>query len=683
MRNDKRELDLRRLDEIQVSDELKRRTILKCKDLNKGGIVMKRRWAAAVMTLIVSIFAFTYVLSYLRQDKDTKEVSYELTQVQSKKEFLSMINKKLKEQNDGIRLFGGRQVAEKAADSSAQNNSKEHSSTNVQVEGIDEADIIKTDGQYIYVINFERNELNVYTAEEKPKKIFSLKGEGILGSREAKEYKGYKRNIGLQDMFLYKNGNKNYLVIMSIVSRYKENPEQPSLKERVIGIMPIYYGENTTLISVYDVSNIEKVNVVKQYEITGDKLSARLKDGKVYLVTNKGFYYYFRESSNSNNLLPYYIEYGQEVEKKEIDVSNIRYNKQDIQPNYTIISAIDINKNTIDNQVVLGYFENMYMSNDSLYLVKTAVNYKEIKQDSNKPNDSIAVSIYDEDTVIYKFDLGEKVEYRKFTTVKGRIINQFSMDEYDGYFRIATTESINQNNKFTTTNNVYVIDKNMNVVGKINNIAPDERIYSTRFVKDKLYMVTFKQVDPLFVIDLKNPRQPKILGLLKIPGYSTYLHPYDENTIIGFGMDTGETEGRVVNKGMKVAIFDVKDVNNPKQKDSIEIGGKGTFSESLYNHKALVEYRKYNLYAFELYETKDDDSYVLDFAGLCLMQIENGRLNVKAKISHSITSSQNEYKEPIYGYRAVFVDNLMFVISSRAISVINLDNMKEVYRGNI
>ncbi|CDF57486.1 beta-propeller domain-containing protein [Thermobrachium celere] len=681
MKND-REFDLSGLDEIKVTEELKRRTLYKCKNLNKGGIFMGKRMAAAVMTLVVSIFALTYVFSYLRQNKETKEVAYELTQVENKKEFISMLNKKLKEGSGGLKFFGGRLGEEKAQDST-KTTSREHSNTNVQVEGIDEADIIKTDGQYIYVINFERNEINVYTAEEKPKKVLSLKAEEILGSKEAKEFKGYKRQISLQDMFLYKNDGKDYLVVMSNVNRYKENPQQTSLKDRVIGIMPIYYGEDTTLISVCDVTDIQKPNVVKQFEIAGYKLSARLKDGKVYLVTNKGVYYRIMESNKSDSLLPYYIEYGEEAIKKEIDVSNIRYNKQDIQPNYTIIAAVDLNKNTISNQVVLGYFENMYMSHESLYLVKTAVNYKEIKQDSNKQGESIAVAVYDEETVIYKFDLGEKVEYKKFVSVKGRIINQFSMDEYEGYFRIATTESINQNNKFTTTNNVYVIDKNMNVVGKINNIAPDERIYSTRFVGDKLYMVTFKQVDPLFVIDLKNPREPKILGLLKIPGYSTYLHPYDENTIIGFGMDTGEFEGRVVNKGMKVAIFDVTDLNHPKQKDSIEIGGKGTFSESLYNHKALVEYKKYDLYAFDLYETRDDDSYNIKFTGICLMQIKNDKLDIKAKITHNKVDSIDAYREPLYGYRAVFVDNLMFVISTRAISVINLDTMKEVYSGNI
>ncbi|WDC85576.1 beta-propeller domain-containing protein [Caloramator sp. mosi_1] len=207
---------------------------------------------------------------------------------------------------------------EKALDSKAQSTSREHSNTNVQVQGIDEADIIKTDGNYIYVINFERNEVTIFTAEEKPKKITALKGEELLGDKEVKEFKGYKRNINLTDMFLYKNDSKNYLVLMSSVSRFKENQQQPSLKEKVIGIMPIYYGEDTTLISIYDISDIQKPISVKQYEINGYKLSARLKDGRVYIVTNKGFYYYIRESANNDSLLPYYIEYGKEAVKKKL-----------------------------------------------------------------------------------------------------------------------------------------------------------------------------------------------------------------------------------------------------------------------------------------------------------------------------------------------------------------------------
>jgi uncharacterized secreted protein with C-terminal beta-propeller domain len=122
--------------------------------------------------------------------------------------------------------------------------------------------------------------------------------------------------------------------------------------------------------------------------------------------------------------------------------------------------------------------------------------------------------------------------------VPGTVLNQYAMDEQGGYFRIASTKGqIGRNDEMTSKNNVYIMNEAMDVIGKLEDLAPGEKIYSTRFMGNRLYMVTFKQVDPLFVIDLTNPQAPKTLGSLKIPGYSEYLHPYDETHIIGFGKD--------------------------------------------------------------------------------------------------------------------------------------------------
>ena len=125
------------------------------------------------------------------------------------------------------------------------------------------------------------------------------------------------------------------------------------------------------------------------------------------------------------------------------------------------------------------------------------------------------------------------------------------------------------------------LNSKMETIGKLENLAEKERIYSTRFIGDRLYMVTFLRIDPLFVIDLSNPNKPEVLGELKIPGFSDYLHPYDENHIIGIGKETGTNDwGGVSTKGVKVALFDVSDVKNPKQVDSYEIGQAGTDSEA-------------------------------------------------------------------------------------------------------
>ena len=167
------------------------------------------------------------------------------------------------------------------------------------------------------------------------------------------------------------------------------------------------------------------------------------------------------------------------------------------------------------------------------------------------------------------------------------------MDEQNGFFRIATTTGeMGGADRLTSKNNVYIMDEALQLTGKIEDIAPGEKIYSVRFMGDRAYMVTFKNVDPFFVLDLKNPASPKILGALKIPGFSDYLHPYDDNHIIGFGKETVElTQNGGTNayyQGLKLAIFDVTDVSHPVEMFKTIIGDRGTDSEVLRNHKTLL-----------------------------------------------------------------------------------------------
>ena len=199
-----------------------------------------------------------------------------------------------------------------------------------------------------------------------------------------------------------------------------------------------------------------------------------------------------------------------------------------------------------------------------------------------------------------KFAVDEtELDYVASVEVPGYSLNQFSMDEHDGNFRIATTEGEVWSSANPSSNNLYIYDEDLKPLGDIQNIAPGESIYSTRFMGDRVYMVTFKKVDPFFVIDASDPTDPEVLGELKIPGYSNYLHPLDENHVIGIGKDTVEPGDDEANnfwnevdfawyQGMKMAIFDVTDVENPVELHKEIIGDRGTYSELLYNHKALM-----------------------------------------------------------------------------------------------
>ena len=163
-------------------------------------------------------------------------------------------------------------------------------------------------------------------------------------------------------------------------------------------------------------------------------------------------------------------------------------------------------------------------------------------------------------TGLYKFGIdGGRIRYIAAGEVEGHLLNQFSMDEYGGNLRVATTVEGYGSSGSYQYNNVFVLDPGMKTIGSLKYIAPDEKIYSTRFIGDRLYMVTFKRIDPLFVIDLSDPKNPGILGKLKIPGYSHSLPPYASDHIIGIGKETELNDwGGVSTSGLKLALFDVE-----------------------------------------------------------------------------------------------------------------------------
>ena len=184
----------------------------------------------------------------------------------------------------------------------------------------------------------------------------------------------------------------------------------------------------------------------------------------------------------------------------------------------------------------------------------------------------------------------------------GRVLNQFSMDEYNGFFRIATTVWSG-----SPKNSVYVLDaESLEIVGKLEGLAVGERIYSARFVGDKCYLVTFKKVDPFFVIDLSLPHMPRVLGWLKIPGFSTYLHPINETLILGIGKETVEakTGNFAWFQGVKISLFDVSNFTNPREVSRIVIGDRGSDTPVLRNHRAFVFDKRYNLIYLPVIATK-------------------------------------------------------------------------------
>lgn len=532
-----------------------------------------------------------------------------------------------------------RNVQSKAKDQ-AKEMSSEHSETNTQVKGVDEADIVKTDGSYIYTLS--------------KNKIFIVKGTKddfrVVSTVYSKDY------IPLE---FYIKDNK--LITIGHFHGVTIGKKEQNKKLR---IAPNF--SNSLKVLVYDISDKNNISLLRDIELEGNYLSSRLIDNNFYLVANKRVY------RGNEEIRPYYKD---SIDKKKsfINYEDIRYFPESIYNNYLITVGLDLNdldSSKVDVNAYLGSGNNMYVSTENMYISQDKYKYNIYNMKEHLDTESISS--------IFKFNLRNgKIIYSNNGEVPGRILNQFSMDEHKGNFRIATTKR-NSWRDSESTNNVYVLDENLKIVGKTKDLAPGERIYSVRFMGDKVYVVTFRQVDPFYVIDLANPKSPEVLGYLKIPGYSSYLHPYDENHIIGIGMDTIDKEGRVINGGVKISMFDVTDYNNPVELNKIIIGEQGSHTDILHNHKSLLFSKNRNILAFPIYASSyDKGTYKHNFEtqGAFVFKIdENYKLKLRGDISH--LDKNNNYND--YIRRILFIDNNLYTISDNKIKISDFDTLEDI-----
>ena len=290
---------------------------------------------------------------------------------------------------------------------------------------------------------------------------------------------------------------------------------------------------------------------------------------------------------------------------------------------------------------------------------------------------------YLEYTVINKISVSNgEIAVEGNGKVPGHIINQFSMDEHDDTFRIATTLSQRWSSfakqQTTSTSNVYALDKSMKITGKLEGMAEGEQIYSTRFIGDRLYMVTFRQVDPFFVIDLSNPSDIKELGKLKIPGFSRYLHPYDGNTIIGIGQDSTE-QGRI--KGLKISLFDVSDVQNPKEIAKFVTDERYAQSTALWEHKAFLFDKEKQLlvipaYSYEYSPTTGQQQS--GYNGAFVFKITKNDIELRGLIDHSGGQSGQQYYYQPMVERSLWINELLYTKSPNLLRVNKIDDLSSV-----
>lgn len=543
--------------------------------------------------------------------------------------------------------------------------------TNEQVKGVNEADIIKNDGTYLYMV-FNKYYNIPYGVDEEKTEVSA----GSAGSSDTSQsydsssmpYVGQWRGVSV--IAIIKPSKNGKMEVISIINAEIDDgvERQDIINMYVKGdmlhaIYSVYDSKeykSSTLAITFDITDRQNPVEVRRFYQSGSHISSRLIGDSLVLITNHYVTLYENSDIVKNNCIPETGVVYRDVAR--LPSQNICVMDNVSSPSYLVVSNI----NLIDTDkepataAILGGGENVYCTTEKLYVTNG-------KWNSNFATAAGTIEIAiapsgEANTTIYSFDItAGNVIYKANNTVDGYVLNQFSIDEYNGHLRIATTTgSFDKSNNF-----VYVLSADtLKQAGVIKDISPGETIKSVRFMGDRGYVVTFLQTDPLFVLDLSKPDSPKILGELKITGFSSYLHPITPTLLIGIGVD-GTEEGQ--NNSLKVSLFDVSDPSKPKEIDKSVFGDNNQFVHSVayYDHKAICydEDTKTLYFPIEIVNYLATGNTFPSYYGVIGLKIDvqNKKFSESANylLNHSAQSSV---------IRSTYIDNLLFAFSNDSVS---------------
>lgn len=466
-----------------------------------------------------------------------------------------------------------------------------YSDTNNQVKGVQEADIIKTDGKYIYACGYALKGIVYYPnfsttgIDASQSRVYILSADnGKLNLVSTIQFRSEQNNVkyALKEILLY----ENTLVLI------KEGYSYDNETANYYNYKDYYYmrsASNTTAVEIYDIT--DKSNPVFKNELyqSGFYNSSRMIGKYLYIISTYSVY------NPDVNAPETYIPFCSPYNKKNLMPADCIVVPETVSSNnYNVITGLDVTKpdNFKSKAATLGFGGTIYASERNIYIASNTaiINSNAESSEDSSPYTSTTM----DGTSIYRFSLNEgNVAFAASGKVVGYLINQFAMDEYNNALRVAVTvteynfsyvkgESNDVISGYATVNrynDLYVLDMNLNLIGSIHNMAPNETIRSVRFDGDVGYVVTFRNVDPLFAIDLSNPKAPKVLSALKIPGFSTYLHAYGDGLLFGLGLDSNV---------IKLSMFNVADKTNVSEITVYKLDNNYAYSEALSNHKAIL-----------------------------------------------------------------------------------------------
>ncbi len=598
----------------------------------------------------------------------------------------------------GFQLAGG---AEKTAAPP-----KDYTTTNNQVAGVDEADFIKNDGTRIFVLSGGK----LYATTSWPASDLAILGKVAV--------EGYPRELFL-------DGTNRAVVFSQVFRKY---PLQPELGFTCDALNCGYSFSNTTKMTVFDVSDMTNLKVINEYFLPGSYQSARKIGTSVRMVMTDSFRFpatvkfwpdyseklwdpssksrlaarynelistneaLIRAQTLSDWLPPGTAVLNGKSSKMPQDCESFSRVNAPTRLGIVTVATLNLSNPTavIDRNSILGEAGEIYASASNLYVATR--HWWWWPRPGQKDT-----------TYVHKFDISqpEKARYVASGTIDGHIVDQFSMDENSkGFFRLATTISSrvpdlkNPNNwwgTLETTNQIHVTQENkgrLEVVGQTEELAKGERIMSSRFLEDSAYVVTFRQVDPLFTFDLKDPTHPKKVGELKVPGFSSYIHPLGKDHLLTIGTYIPEDNTDWRARALQLAIFDVSDLANPKQTHVQLVGTAYSWSEAQHEHKAFNYFAAKKLLAIPFsdwsYNYRNDGEYWSSFVSdLRVFEVDPAKgFTAKGALSMRDVFQVSTYYNWTYYWtpqvrRSVMADDFVYAISDAGLRVANIADLSK------
>lgn len=533
--------------------------------------------------------------------------------------------------------------------------SSDYSQTNNQVIGVDEMDSVVTDGKYIYSIN--DNDIDISLA------YTNTKGANALSNYMVIDYPdtiiSYPIQFNIEGLFV----DEDYLVVIGTETFNFIDTQSASTEIEYNGL------GGTQNVRVYIYSIEDNFILDSNYTVSGRFLGSRKIDDNLIIVTNT-----YLPLSQKDIVIDTYLPFYQiNSVKVDAEYENIVYIEGTSPNSYTSFYSLDLDHSQVDMEVILGDNSyNLYVSSNNIYLAGSIYYFAPMADLIN-----LEAPVSETKTAIIKVAIdGATLEYNSMGVVEGSTLSQFSMDEYNGNLRVATTSTgLNYIN-----NRLFVLDENLEELSRIENIGKvGERIKSIRFVGNYGYVVTFLQTDPFYVINMVDTKLPFIEGKLETPGFSSYLQPLNNDYMLGIGF--GDNSGGI--NGLKIAIYDISDKTNPVVFSEVifDYGAFGWgYSSATYNHKDLLVSMSKGIIAlpFSIYDYNDEQGKKYN-SGILVYNFDKIKgLTYSGYVQHEENSEEN-----IYVYKSKFIADYFYTISNKYIQVSRIDDPESTIKSII